>query len=107
MIWSFLIAASFLLPQSSVAYELQASLDYGTFKGAYSSQYNVTIFRKLPFAAPPIGENRFRAPQPPLQLPNGTVYNSDQTFDFCPQRTVRAILPPQPNRLKSGDMHPI
>lgn len=63
-----------------------ATLDYGTFTGAYSPQYNITYFQKIPFAAPPTGANRFRGPQPPLPL-NG-IYNSTQPFDMCPQRTV-------------------
>jgi carboxylesterase type B len=67
--------------------QLLAKLDYGTFQGSYSSTYNISYWRKIPFAAPPTGENRFRAPQPPIPITNGT-YNSDQSFDYCPQRTV-------------------
>ncbi|RYP56533.1 hypothetical protein DL771_011852 [Monosporascus sp. 5C6A] len=69
------------------AQDLLAALDYGTFGGAYSEQYNISYWQKIPFAAPPVGENRFRAPQPPLPITDG-VYDSSQTFDMCPQRTV-------------------
>ncbi|KAL2872632.1 putative carboxylesterase [Aspergillus lucknowensis] len=62
-------------------------LDYGSFQGKYDETYNLSYFRKIPFAAPPIGENRFRAPQPPLRISNG-IYDTDQDFDMCPQRTV-------------------
>jgi carboxylesterase type B len=62
-------------------------LSYGSFQGAYSSTYNITYFRKIPFAEPPIGINRFRAPQPVKPITNG-IYNSSETFDMCPQRTV-------------------
>lgn len=62
-------------------------LPYGTFSGAYSAAYNLTYYRKIPFAASTAGKNRFRAPQPPLPITNGT-YNTDQAFDMCPQRTV-------------------
>ncbi|KAF9886570.1 hypothetical protein FE257_011342 [Aspergillus nanangensis] len=62
-------------------------LDYGSFQGKYDPSYNLTYFRKIPFAAPPTGENRFRAPQPPIPITNG-IYNTDQSFDMCPQRTV-------------------
>jgi carboxylesterase type B len=62
-------------------------LDYGTFQGAVSSQYNITYYRQIPFAASTAGKNRFRAPQPPLHISNGT-YDTDQAFDMCPQRTV-------------------
>ncbi|KAE8383358.1 Alpha/Beta hydrolase protein [Aspergillus bertholletiae] len=62
-------------------------LDYGVFQGKYDSTYNLSYFRKIPFAAPPTGENRFRAPQPPLRILDD-VYDTDQDFDMCPQRTV-------------------
>ncbi|KAG8628802.1 hypothetical protein KVT40_002667 [Elsinoe batatas] len=64
-----------------------AELSYGTFRGRYSSQYDINYFRKIPFAAPPVGVNRFRGPQPPVAITNGT-FDSDQTYDMCPQRTV-------------------
>ncbi|KAL4742292.1 Alpha/Beta hydrolase protein [Aspergillus similis] len=63
------------------------NLTYGSFQGRYDSTYNISYFRKIPFAAPPTGENRFRAPQPPLPVENG-IYDTDQSFDMCPQRTV-------------------
>jgi hypothetical protein len=44
--------------QCAFAQDLLASLDYGTFQGAYSAQYNISYWQKIPFAAPPIGENR-------------------------------------------------
>lgn len=73
---------------SVLAYDAPiAQLDYGTFQGAYNSAYNISYFQKIPFAAPATGENRFRAPQPPVPITNGT-YDSTQEFDMCPQRTV-------------------
>ena len=76
-----------------LAQDLLAMLDYGTFQGAYSQQYNISYWQKIPYAAPPVGENRFRAPQPPVPIPAGRVYNSTQAFDMCPQRTVRSPAP--------------
>ncbi|OAL56717.1 alpha/beta-hydrolase [Pyrenochaeta sp. DS3sAY3a] len=63
-------------------------LDYGTFQGAVSEQYNLTYYRKIPFAASTAGKNRFRAPQPPVPIDASTVYDTNQAFDMCPQRTV-------------------
>ncbi|KAL5051621.1 hypothetical protein BDW71DRAFT_193896 [Aspergillus fruticulosus] len=63
------------------------NLTYGSFQGKYDSTYNISYFRKIPFAAPPTGENRFRAPQPPLSI-DDSIYDTDQSFDMCPQRTV-------------------
>ncbi|KAL2832860.1 alpha/beta-hydrolase [Aspergillus cavernicola] len=63
------------------------NLDYGSFQGKYDETYNLSYFRKIPYAAPPVGENRFRGPQPPSVIDNG-IYDTDQAFDMCPQRTV-------------------
>lgn len=63
-------------------------LDYGTFQGAVSEQYDLTYFRKIPFAASTAGKNRFRAPQLPVAITNSTPYDTNQAFDMCPQRTI-------------------
>lgn len=77
----------FLITFCACAPTLEAQLDYGTFEGSYSARYNLSYWQKIPFAAPPVGQNRFRGPQPPVPVNNGT-YNSTQPFDMCPQRTV-------------------
>ncbi|CRG82784.1 hypothetical protein PISL3812_00130 [Talaromyces islandicus] len=65
------------------------SLDYINLVGNYSSEYNITYFRKIPFAAPPLPPtNRFRAPQPPLHHNKNELYITDQDFDMCPQRNT-------------------
>lgn len=61
-------------------------LDYGSFQGGFVEDLNITYWEKIPFAAPPVGGNRFRAPQPPL-VEDG-IYNSTQPFDMCPQDQV-------------------
>lgn len=62
-------------------------LDYVSLQGKYDNEYNLTYFRKIPFASPPTGENRFRAPQAPKTI-IPSLYDTDQDFDMCPQRTV-------------------
>ncbi|CRK16842.1 hypothetical protein BN1723_011121 [Verticillium longisporum] len=66
---------------------LLAELDYGSFQGAYSEEFNISYWQKIPFAAPPTGVNRFRGPQPPAPVTE-KPYNSSQFFEMCPQRTV-------------------
>lgn len=86
---AFLLAALTTVASAVSARHLLADLDYGTFQGAYSSEYDIQYWQKIPYAAPPVGQNRFRAPQPPERIKG--VYNSSQTFDMCPQRTVRHL----------------
>ena len=78
---------STVLPYAANTSNPVAQTSYGTFLGRYSSTYNISYFRKIPFAASPIGINRFRAPQPVEPITNGT-YDTEATFPSCPQRTV-------------------
>ncbi|KAH8649083.1 Alpha/Beta hydrolase protein [Xylariales sp. PMI_506] len=62
--------------------ELIVKLDYGSFQGWFYTEHNLTSWRKIPFAAPPTGQNRFRAPQPPL--PVKWTYDTNQEIPSCP-----------------------
>ena len=42
----------------------QVKIDSGMVAGTASGQPTVRVFKGIPFAAPPLGENRWRAPQP-------------------------------------------
>ncbi|KAH8154968.1 uncharacterized protein LAJ45_01501 [Morchella importuna] len=82
---SFLVAA--VLPFLATAYEDPlVTLDYVSLQGKYNEAYNISYFRRIPFAAPPVGENRFRGPQPVGTFDG--VYDADIPYDMCPQRTV-------------------
>ena len=53
------------------------SLDYATFEG--NSAGGVESFLGMAYAQPPVGDLRFRRPQPPLHLP-GVTPVSDLTM---------------------------
>jgi para-nitrobenzyl esterase len=42
----------------------QVKIDSGIVEGTASGQPSVRVFKGIPFAAPPLGENRWKAPQP-------------------------------------------
>jgi carboxylesterase type B len=86
----FLISSTYASPQIHPIGNSSrpiVNLDYVSLQGASSAQYNLTYFRSIPFAASTAGKNRFRAPQPPTPIKNGT-YDTDRAFDMCPQRIV-------------------
>ena len=41
-----------------------AKTENGTVRGLPGNDPRITVFKGIPFAAPPVGENRWRAPQP-------------------------------------------
>ncbi|KAH8651340.1 Alpha/Beta hydrolase protein [Xylariales sp. PMI_506] len=67
---------------SVTADELLVNLDYGLLKGNFYQDENLTAWRKIPFAAPPVGQNRFRAPQAPLPIEG--IYDTHQDVPRCP-----------------------
>ena len=54
-------AASFAV---SSRCDIQVSAESGRLKGAYNSDHSVLMFKGVPFAAPPVGDLRWKAPQP-------------------------------------------
>ena len=42
----------------------EVKVENGKLKGLPSADPRVTVFKGVPYAAPPVGKNRWRAPQP-------------------------------------------
>ena len=61
--------------------ELQVDTSEGAVQG--TNEAGVTSFKGIPFAALPIGELRWRAPQPPLKRQQ--LMLADQYGNFCAQ----------------------
>jgi para-nitrobenzyl esterase len=59
---ALLLSAASLLTTTAVAQVLTARVNGGTVQGTAAN--GIAVFKGIPFAAPPTGENRWRAPQP-------------------------------------------
>lgn len=68
---------------------LQAHTKYGTVRGCATDVEDVAVFRGIPYAAPPVGENRWRAPQP--LLPWDGVRDCCQYSPAC----FQSVYPPE------------
>jgi para-nitrobenzyl esterase len=60
------VAAAFAATVAHVSAMIpeQVKIDSGLVAGTASGQPTVRVFKGIPFAAPPLGENRWKAPQP-------------------------------------------
>jgi para-nitrobenzyl esterase len=62
-------------------------IDAGSLQGAV--EYNMQAFKNIPYAAPPVGELRWRPPQPALSW-NGTR-DASKFGDSCPQPFIKNL----------------
>ena len=88
--------------------ELQVETDLGILRGA--KVVAVRAFRGIPFAAPPVGADRWRAPQPPLRsrpippslgrIPSSRVWTPPPSPPWIPRARspTPRLLPPTPRR---------
>jgi para-nitrobenzyl esterase len=60
------VAAAFIAASTNLTAMIpeQVKIDSGLVAGTTSGQPSVRVFKGIPFAAPPLGENRWKAPQP-------------------------------------------
>jgi len=59
-------------------------IDTGLVEGTPGRTPGITVFKGIPYAAPPVGELRWRAPQPPAKWRG--VRHADHFSAGCPQR---------------------
>ena len=58
-------------------------IESGLLRGIKSADGSLTVFKGIPYAAPPVGELRWRPPQPPLTWDG--VRPADTFGSICPQ----------------------
>ena len=71
----------------SAALKDSVKVETGLLSGVPARDASITVFKGVPFAAPPVGELRWRPPQPPA--PWQGVRKADQFGNVCPQTRSR------------------
>ncbi len=79
----FVIVAAFGAGQSMAALNEPVRTGSGLLSGVPGRDASITVFKGVPFAAPPVGELRWKAPQP--VIPWQGVRKADQFGNLCPQ----------------------
>ena len=86
--WAAVIAIAVLSSSTTYAQTVVSTRD-GKLAGTTAA--GVTSFKGIPFAAPPVGDLRWRPPQPPK--PWSGVHQATAFPAACPQKLVRSQLP--------------
>lgn len=83
------VALAFVFPvYSAIALSspLMVSTTSGTFRGVSSAPNKTDKWLGIPFAQPPLGSLRFKAPFPlAVPSPHGQIQDASQFGDACPQ----------------------
>src|SRR5215813_8643083 len=58
-------------------------IETGLLQGVAARDPSITVYKGVPYAAPPTGALRWKAPQPPIPWPG--VRRADQFSASCPQ----------------------
>ncbi len=81
------VALAMAAPTVRAALTAPVRVDGGLVLGVTAPETEITVFKGIPFAAPPVGELRWRPPQPPV--PWTGVRLADRFGPACPQRVNR------------------
>jgi len=87
------------LPWMSAAQKPTAKVEQGLLQGTVEE--GLTVYRGIPFAAPPVGDLRWRAPEPAAKW-NG-VRQADKFAPQCVQGNLGPAPPPGPPQPMSED----
>ena len=76
---------------ASAALDQPVSVESGLLAGVTGERPGITVFRGVPFAAPPLGDLRWRAPKPPAAWTG--VRKAEAFGNDCIQRKSGAFGP--------------
>ncbi len=87
-----LVASLLLLPAAlAAAISEPVRIDTGLVQGVPASDASITVFKGVPFAAPPVGDLRWRPPKPAAHWEG--VLKADRFSAGCIQDDVRSLGP--------------
>src|SRR5258708_36759048 len=92
------IAILFLAALPLAAVKDPDRVDSGQLSGSPGNQLGIQVYKGIPYAAPPAGDLRWRAPQPAASWPGGRAakrFGAHCFHDPSPD-TSRYCLPPRP-----------
>ncbi len=87
----FTAATQFVASLAWAAIQEPVHLDAGPISGIAGSNPDVRVFKGIPYAAPPTGKLRWRAPQPVAHW--DSVHAADQFGAMCTQPAFRGAAP--------------
>ncbi|MGE5488871.1 MAG: carboxylesterase/lipase family protein [bacterium] len=96
-----LLAASVLSLPLTAAINEPVRIDTGLVQGVPGDDPSITVFKGIPFAAPPVGDLRWRPPQPPA--PWQGVLKADRFSAACIQDHTRSLGPWTEEYMHQGD----
>ena len=72
---------------NSTSSSLQVDLGYEVYEGYHNSTADINYWKGIRFAAPPLGQYRWQAPQPPA-LNRSQVISAAEYGPICPQSLI-------------------
>lgn len=81
----FILQMTFSIAQDKNAFPVQTKTQHGTIEGNYNTYSNIQTYFGVPFAKPPLGELRWKAPQP---MDDWEGVKETKTFGPRPMQTM-------------------